>query len=287
MQAMQLDTIKLAMSDGLELHATHYSPADREAVGAICLLHGMGEHGGRYEELAGRLAGQGYAILAPDQRGHGCTPGKRGHAESVLRLAEDAAKSIEYTQALHKGLPVFLYGHSMGGNVALSCALRYRPSIAGLVLSSPWLRLGFEPPRHKVMLGQVLARLLPSLTLSTQLEAGALYRNDNQLMKDWEDKLLHNRISAALYFSLTEEGRRSISSMSELKVPLLHFHGTADTITSYAASHEAAGRVECECQFVPLEGGYHELHHDEEHERFTGILIEWLNRHVHSANRVG
>ncbi|PZD95662.1 alpha/beta hydrolase [Paenibacillus sambharensis] len=287
MQAIQLDTIKLAMSDGIELHATHYSPADREVAGAICLLHGMGEHGGRYEELAGRLAGQGYAILAPDQRGHGRTPGKRGHAESVLRLAEDAARTIEYTQAIYEGLPVFLYGHSMGGNVALSCALRYRPAITGLVLSSPWLKLGFDPPRHKVMLGQVLARLLPSLTLATQLEAGALYRNDNQIKKDWEDKLLHNRISAALYFSLTEEGRRSISYMADLKVPLLHLHGTADTVTSYAASREAAERVKGECQFVALEGGFHELHHDREKERFTSILIEWLNRLVQLTNRAG
>jgi alpha-beta hydrolase superfamily lysophospholipase len=199
---------------------------------------------------------------------------------SVLHLAEDAARMVEQASQRHPGLPVFLYGHSMGGNVALSCALRKRPAIAGLILSSPWLRLAFDPPPLKVAVGRAVGAVWPSLTMPTGLKGGALYRNEKMRDDDQRDHLLHTRISAALFFSLRDEGERSIRAAGELDVPLLLLHGTADSVTSYAASSELAGRLGDACTFLSVEGGYHELHNDHGSEQLLARVIAWIERNA-------
>lgn len=260
------------------IHA--FSQPEQGAKAVVCIVHGMGEHGGRYRHVADVLRGAGFATYAIDQQGHGRASGKRGHASSVLHLAEDAARMVEQASERHPGLPVFLYGHSMGGNVALSCALRKRPAIAGLILSSPWLRLAFDPPPIKVAIGRAIGAVWPTLTMQTGLKSGALYRNEKLQGDDQRDQLMHTRISAALFFSLRDEGERSIGEAAELYVPLLLFHGTADSVTSYAASSELAGRLGDACTFLPIEGGYHELHNDSGSEQLLEKVADWIQNHA-------
>ncbi len=253
-----------------------YPQPEQGAEAVVCIVHGMGEHGGRYRHVADVLRGAGIATYAIDQQGHGHASGKRGHAASVLHLAEDAARMVEQASERHPGLPLFLYGHSMGGNVALSCALRKRPAIAGLILSSPWLRLAFDPPPLKVAVGRAIGAVWPTLTMRTGLKNGALYRNEKLSGDDRRDQLLHTRISAALFFSLRDEGERSIRAAAELDVPLLLFHGTADSVTSHAASSELAGRLGDGCTFLSVDGGYHELHNDIGSEQLLARVIAWI-----------
>jgi len=256
---------------------------ERETEAVVCIVHGMGEHGGRYRHVAEAFRQEGIAAYAIDQRGHGNTSGKRGHASSVQQLANDAADLIKWAALQHPGLPVFLYGHSMGGNVALSCALRLQPPICGLILSSPWLRLAFDPPGYKVAVGRAIGTVWPSLTMQTGLKGGTLYRNEDLRDRDREDGLLHNRISAGLYFSLLAEGDRSLRTAGELSVPLLLLHGTADAVTSYAASKELASRLGEACTFVSREGGYHELHNDIGAQEVLAMTAAWIRR---TANRM-
>jgi len=256
---------------------------DREVEAVVCIVHGMGEHGGRYRPVAEALRQEGFSAYAIDQRGHGRTAGTRGHASSVQQLATDAAKLIEWAAERHPGRPVFLYGHSMGGNVALSCALRLRPPIAGLILSSPWLRLAFDPPGYKVAIGRAIGAVWPSLTMQTGLKGGTLYRNEELRHRDREDGLLHNRISAGLFFSLLAEGERSLRTAGELDMPLLLIHGTDDAVTSYGASKELADRLGDACTFLSREGGYHELHNDIGAQEVLAMIAAWIRR---TANRM-
>jgi alpha-beta hydrolase superfamily lysophospholipase len=260
------------------IHA--FPQPDQGAEAVVCIVHGMGEHGGRYGHVADVLREAGFAVYAIDQQGHGHASGKRGHAKSVLHLADDAARMVEQASQRHPGLPVFLYGHSMGGNVALSCALRLRPAIAGLILSSPWLRLAFDPPSYKVAVGRAIGAVWPSLTMPTGLKGGSLYRNEKLRLDDQKDRLLHNRISASLFFSLRDEGERSIRAAAGLDVPLLLLHGTADGVTSYAATRELASRLSGTCTFLSREGGYHELHNDEGAEEVLAEVASWIKLHA-------
>jgi len=273
------ETLVLPTEDGVRLHVRSWLPSG-VARGVVCIVHGMGEHGGRYAPVAEALVRAGLEVYAVDQRGHGLTPGKRGHAPSAERLALDVARFVGMAGARHPGLPVFLYGHSMGGNIALSCAIRCRPPVAGLILTSPWLRLAFDPPAMKLWIGRIASRVLPKLTMSTGL-GGSLYRNPAQHEADSRDPLLHNRISAAMFFSVRDEGERSLrEARRELRVPVLLMHGTEDTVTSFAASRELAETLRERCEFVPWEGGWHELHNDMDREEVLERIIGWIDGRI-------
>jgi len=273
------ETFALPTEDGIRLHVRSWMPSGG-ARGVVCIVHGMGEHGGRYADVASALVRAGLAVYAVDQRGHGLTPGKRGHAPSAERLALDAIRFVGMAGARHPGLPVFLYGHSMGGNVALSCAIRCRPPIAGLILTSPWLRLAFDPPKAKLVIGRIASRVWPKLTMKTGL-GNSLYRNPAQSEADSRDPLLHNRISAAMFFSIRDEGERSLrEARRELRVPVLLMHGTEDTVTSFAASRELAETLRGRCEFVAWEGGWHELHNDVDREEVLERIIGWIDDRI-------
>lgn len=278
------ETLTLPTEDGVHLHVSAWLPPDA-VRGVVCIVHGMGEHGGRYADVASEMVRAGLAVYAVDQRGHGLTPGVRGHAPSAERLALDAARFVGMAGARHPGLPLFLYGHSMGGNVALSCAIRCRPPIAGLILTSPWLRLAFDPPQGKLRIGRVAAAVWPRLTLSTGL-GRSLYRNNPlQSELDSRDPLLHNRISAAMFFSIRDEGERSLrEARRQLRVPVLLLHGTEDTVTSFAASRELAETLRGQCEFVAWEGGWHELHNDVDRKEVLDRIIGWINGRIQACS---
>ena len=277
------ETFTLPTEDGVRLYVRSWMPTG-DARGVVCIVHGMGEHGGRYAHVASTLVRAGLAVYAVDQRGHGLTPGKRGHAPSAERLALDAARFVGMAGARHPGLPLFLYGHSMGGNVALSCAIRCRPPIAGLILTSPWLRLAFDPPQLKLRIGRIASLIWPKLTMSTGL-GRSLYRNPAQSEADSRDPLLHNRISAAMFFSIRDEGERSLrEARRELRVPVLLMHGTEDTVTSFAASRELAETLRGRCEFVAWEGGWHELHNDVDREEVLERIIGWIDDRIRAWN---
>ncbi|XEC93927.1 lysophospholipase [Paenibacillus tarimensis] len=267
------EELELKACDGSSLFARHWRPS--EAKAAVCLIHGMGEHSGRYQHVARKLAGAGYAVLSYDQRGHGLSPGKRGDAPSLAEMAGDTAALIELAGDYHSGLPRFLYGHSMGGNVAFSCVLRLQPDIDGLILTSPWLRLAFDPPPVKVWVGKGLARLWPSLSLSTGLKDADLFHEADEKLEP--DPLGHNRISARFYFALQKEGEWLLANYDRLHTPLLLMHGTGDNITSFMASRQLASGLGERCTFIPWREGYHELHNDRDQEQVLEHIIGWLD----------
>ena len=274
------ETLILPTEDGVRLHVRAWMPSG-SARGVVCVVHGMGEHGGRYASVATELVRAGLAVYAVDQRGHGLTPGRRGHAPSAERLALDAARFIGMAGARHPGLPLFLYGHSMGGNVALSCAIRCRPPIAGLILTSPWLRLAFDPSSVKLRIGRIASSVWPKLTMSTGLGRSLYRSNPLQSELDSRDPLLHNRISAAMFFAMRSEGERSLrEARRQLRVPVLLLHGTEDLVTSFAASRELAETLRGLCEFVPWEGGWHELHNDVDREEVLKRIIDWIDGRI-------
>jgi hypothetical protein len=112
---------------------------ERDPRGIIVISHGLAEHGGRYTEVAARLVASGYAVYVLDHRGHGRSAGRRANVDRFAYLVSDLGTFAGRAQRQHPGAPVFLLGHSMGGAIALACALRYTGSLKGLVLSAPAL----------------------------------------------------------------------------------------------------------------------------------------------------
>jgi alpha-beta hydrolase superfamily lysophospholipase len=261
--------------DGLQLYAQAWAP-DGEPQAVVCLVHGIGEHSGRYAYVAGRLTAAGYAVLAYDQRGHGRSPGPRGHTPSFDHLLDDIGLLLDQAERLYPDLPCFLYGHSLGGGLVLNFAIRRQPQIAGVISTSPSLRQTKPSPALQLALGRILYRLAPSFTMASGLELAAISRDPEVVRVYQADPLVHNRVSAQLGIDLIDTGQWALDHAAEFPVSLLLIHGAADRITSPEASREFAARAPGDVSLHILEGAYHETHNEPEKDHMTQIVIDWL-----------
>jgi alpha-beta hydrolase superfamily lysophospholipase len=151
---MKHTEFKLKTFDGLSLFAQNWQPEDRTRA-VVCLVHGIGEYSGRYVHVADRLTQAGYAIFTFDLRGHGKSEGLRGHIPSYEAIMQDISFLLETANKKYPQLPVFLCGHSLGGNLVLNYVLRRQPHLKGVIATAPWLHLAFEPPASKIALGKM------------------------------------------------------------------------------------------------------------------------------------
>ncbi|WP_424767367.1 lysophospholipase [Paenibacillus sp. sgz302251] len=278
---MQRKEWEFSGTEDAVLFVREWRPLDREVRAVVCLLHGLGEHGDRYGHVAEHMTEAGFALIAFDQHGHGRSSGKRGHLLSLEAAASDAARIIEAAGQRHPGVPVFLYGHSMGGNVALNCALRFKPPIRGLILTSPWLRLAFKPNQGMDWIGRRLVKWMPMLQLQTGLKPEDLFRPGYAKaspIKD--DPFSHTNTTLRTYIEVGAGGEWALAHADRLQVPMLLLHGSTDRITSFEASRQLADRLGRQCEWRLWEGGYHELHNDVQGEQAILEIIDWLERQL-------
>jgi len=271
---MKLTDVSWTSTDGLPLVGRCWEP-ESEPRAVVCLVHGLGEHCGRYGHVAAALADAGYAVLACDQRGHGRSGGKRGVIPSYDALMADIDLLLGQAEQRIPGKPRFLYGHSLGGNEVINYALRRKPDLAGVVSTSPGLRTAFKPPAVQMTAGRLMNRLWPAFTLPNGLELAAISRDPAVVAAYQADPLVHDRLSARLGVSLLESGEWAIANAGQFPVPLLLVHGTADRLTSHKASQEFASQAP-NCTLKLWEGLYHETHNEPEKEEVIGFMIEWL-----------
>ena len=262
--------------DRLQLYAQGWQP-EIEHRGVVCLVHGLGEHSGRYAHLAAFLNQAGYALLAFDLRGHGKSAGQRGHAPSYEALLDDIAHLLEEAAQRYPNRPRFLYGHSLGGNQVINYALRRRPQLAGVIATGPLLRPAFEPPAWKMTLAKIMYSLWPTLALSNGLDRQGLSRDPKVVRAYNDDPLVHDRVSARLGMDMLEAGLWSLEHAAEFPLPLLLMHGSDDRLTSAQASREFAAQAGHRCTLKIWEGFYHEIHNEPEQGQVFEYLLEWLN----------
>lgn len=260
--------------DGLDLRYREWTPAGKPK-GVIILVHGLGEHGGRYGILSEYLVSDGYALTTCDLRGHGLSQGQHGHTESYEVLLKDVAQLILQSNEQFPGIRQFLYGHSMGGNIVLNYVLRYTPNLKGVIVTSPWLRLAFEPPKAKIKLAGFMNHIWPNFSQSSGLETSALTRSSQIVQAYKNDPIVHSKISVRLFKNMFEAGLWALDHASEFPLPLLLMHGSGDRITSFEASCQFASLAK-NCTFKLWEGFYHELHNEPEQEEVMRFISTWL-----------
>jgi acylglycerol lipase len=262
--------------DGLRLYAQGWQP-ETEPRAVVCLVHGLGEHSGRYPHLAAFLSQAGYALLAFDLRGHGKSEGQRGYAPSYEALLDDIAHLLEEATERYPDRPRFLYGHSLGGTLVITYALRRRPQLAGVIATGPFLRAAFEPPAWKLSLARIMYSLWPTLSLSNELDRQALSRDPQVVRAYNEDPLVHDRLTPRLTMDMFQSGLWSLEHAGEFPLPLLLMHGGADRVCSPQASREFAAQAGERCTLKIWDGFYHEIHNEPEQGQVFGYLLEWLN----------
>ncbi len=264
-------------TDQLKIYGQVWQPLPGNEVKAvIALVHGMGEHSGRYRRFAEFLTQKGIAIISFDQRGHGKSQGKKGHITHYNQLLDGIDELLERTRLQFKDKPVFLYGHSMGGNVVINYALKKPHKVKGLIVTGPLLRLAFEPPVIKVKLAYLMRNLYPAFTLGTNLNTEHLSHDKDVVKAYQKDRLVHDRISSSFFINTYEAGLYALQHANELKVPTLLMHGGDDKITSADASEEFAKKARVVCDFVRWDGMYHEIHNEPEKEAVLEQVSDWI-----------
>ena len=272
---MKYMEFKFKTDDGSILYAREWRP-ESEVRGVICLIHGLGDHSERYPYLAMALTQEGYTLLSYDQRGHGQSLGQRGDVPSYESLLDDIDSFGRESSRRFPNLPLFLYGHSLGGNLVLNYVLRRKSDFVGVIATSPWLRLAFEPSWLQVKLALVMNKLWPSFSQSNSLVPSALSHDIAVVEAYRVDPLVHNQISARLFMSAYQAGLWAIENAVLFDKPLLLMHGGDDHITSVAATAQFVKQAPQDCTLKIWPGLYHELHNELEKVEIMSYLINWL-----------
>jgi acylglycerol lipase len=253
----------------------YWQPENPKAV--IVLVHGMGEHSTRYTtSVVPKMTENNIAVVAFDHFGHGKTKGKRGHTPSYEAVLKSIDKAIEKASNLYPSLPVFLYGHSMGGNAVINYVLRKQNSLTGVIASSAFLRLAFQPPAWKLGLGKMMLKIAPSITLGNELDPNDVSRVEEEVKKYINDPLVHDKVSPNFSLPFIDAGEWAIENAEKLNLPMLLIHGTDDKIIDYKGSEAFAKKSQL-ADLKLYNGGYHELHNDICKEEVLRDVVNWVN----------
>ncbi|MFZ9004573.1 MAG: alpha/beta hydrolase [Robiginitalea sp.] len=274
MEAVSIERFS-GMWDGIHVHGYWHTPAG--PAGLVVLVHGFGEHSERYlDGVVPFFTSRGLCCFGFDLIGHGRSGGKRGDCTGYDQLLHFVGTACRLARERHPGLPLLLFGHSMGGNLVLNFALRRMGQPEGIVASSPYLRLAFRPPKWKWQLGKFLERVAPHVTVPAGLDPNGISRDPREVAAYQKDPLIHDRISPRYSFPVIEAGEWALENASDLKTPILILHGTDDPIIDPQGSR-IFHQKNPGSRLVEIEGGFHELHHDLERAAYFEALQGWLS----------
>jgi alpha-beta hydrolase superfamily lysophospholipase len=257
---------------------SHFPDVVRAHVGVV---HGYGDHSGRYRPVIRHLVGQGFAVHAFDYRGHGQSDGRRGYCDHFSQYVEDLAAFHERLLPQVGKAPFFLFGHSTGALIALAWMKAAHPRVSGLVLSSPFFRLGFEPPRLKVFMGRLVGRVIPWMRLASEFGPEDLSR-DEEAQRATEGDPLYNRIVTPRFFTEVLAAQERVrASAPSLKAPLLLLYGSEDTVAHPGTAKkffEEAGSLDKQCR--EYAGMKHELVNELGKEEVWSEISSWISAHL-------
>lgn len=269
--------------DRTNFFAQGWEPQDRSPKAFIALIHGLGDHTSRFAHVGKAMTEAGYAMAGFDLRGHGRSGGPRGHVSSLDAYMQDIRQFFQLMTQRYPRIPHFLYGHSLGGLLALTYAIQYGAGLRGVIVTGAGLRDSLQKQKAKLALVKMLAPILPEMTVQSGLVIASLSRDPEVVEAYRNDPLVHYNITLGF-------GRAGLSAIDfcfarakEFPVPLLMIHGKGDQITYASGSQEFANVVReagVEVTLKLWEDLYHEVHNEPEKAEVFRFMIEWLDRHI-------
>ena len=277
--------------DGENLALYNWQPEDSakqlgrsgvEARAVVLIVHGLGEHAGRYDHVANCLHTWGFEVRAYDQRGHGESGGKPGALPSNMALLDDLTEVVDDVRQQLPSLPLILLGHSMGGLVAgRFVSLCIRP-VDALVMSSPALDAGLGA--FQKLLLKVLPGILPNLCVSNGLDANFISHDPQVVKAYFADRLVHNKISPRLGQFIATAGHATLAATVNWQTPTLLMYAGADRLVNPAGSDEFTRLATTSKTIKPglvtakrFDGYYHELFNELDAEPVFELLEKWLD----------
>jgi len=254
----------------------------------ICIVHGIGEYGGRFDRVAEFFRSAGFAVVALDLRGHGNSIEKKGHCAPRKDVLEDVTALLEYARKNYPGKEIILYGHSMGGNIVLDYRSRgYENDLpSGYIISAPWIRLVRPIPNALYVLVKSMAKITPKFTISSSVSEKTL--GHPETVRPYNDNpMVHNRISALCAVNGFEVGLMLEDGSLEDNgnagnIPTLLMHGDADKICAVEGSRTIAERLKKQgdnLEYIEWPGLFHEIHNGNDVSKGEEVIkkmIEWI-----------
>jgi alpha-beta hydrolase superfamily lysophospholipase len=264
---------------GLELYYQRWRP-EGEPKATLAIVHGFGEHSGRYGNVVDWFVPKGYAVYAFDLRGHGRSPGPRGYINEWAEFRGDVKSFLELVREQEPGQVVSLLGHSMGGLIVLEYVLHHPEGLAGVIASGPLLaQAGVSP--LLMALSKVLSGVLPRLTLNTKLDATAISRDPAVVEAYVNDPLVHSLGTPRLSTELTQATEWTQAHAAEMEIPCLIVHGSADRLCPPEGSrvfYENTTLADKKRQVY--EDYYHEVFNEVGKERVLADVEAWVEQHL-------
>jgi acylglycerol lipase len=268
-------TLRAPVDDGTELFVRNWRPVG-EPWAFVLLVHGLAEHSGRYEHVGARLAAAGLDVTAYDQRGFGASGGRRAFVARWSTVHDDLEEQLASVRARADGRPVAIYGHSLGGLIALGHVLTDRPKPDLLVLSAPAIEAAI--PAWKRTLARLLSRVAPNAEIKNALDGADLSRDPAIAEAYLADPLNCHTTTTRFAAAAIGEQSRVKSQLGGLSVPTLVLHGISDRIVPVATSESLESTPGVTRRTYP--DHRHELHNEPDGPAIIDDVIAWLRATV-------
>ncbi len=267
--------------DGLDIFAEAWEPTVILPKAVVCLVHGLGEHTSRYAHVAEAFGKEGFVLFGADLRGHGRSGGARGHISSIEDFMQDIDVLLEQARARYPGLPLFLYGHSIGGIQVLHYGLLRKPNVKGVIATSSGFHTAIEKQSVKVMMAKVLGSLMPTVSMASGLDPKTISRDEKVVQAYINDPLVHDKMTLGFGKVMLGVNAWTLAHAGEFSLPLLLLHGKADVLAFPSSSTEFAAPLKEKCTIVLWDDAYHELHNEPEKEDVFKTMTLWMDARLH------
>ncbi|MGE0076902.1 MAG: lysophospholipase [Bacteroidales bacterium] len=261
-----------------KLFAWHLLPVSQPKA-VVLLVHGHGEHSWRYLHWAKRFAYCGYIFASWDHFGHGLSDGQRGHIRYYEQLLLEIDLAVTKIKAMFPNLPIVLYGHSMGGNIALNYAIRRSSPVKLLIVTSPWIELAKPVSKCIDVLSRIMNKVLPFYPIKSPIKPEEISHVDEVVEKYAMDPLIHGWITPRLLTSIVDAGKYALKNASRIKIPTLLMHGGADTITSVSATNRIASYIPSST-YVEWPNLFHEIHNESQQNEVFNQIKDWIDKYL-------
>ena len=273
---------KFEGNNSVNFYIRGWDPTSNRPKALLTLVHGLGEHTGRYLHVGKSMTDAGYALVGFDLRGHGKSGGARGHFPSLNAVMRDIRQFSKFLVQRYPDIPHFLYGHSLGGLLSLAYALQYPTGLNGVIVTGAALRSSLQEQKNKIAMVNLLGSFLPNITVPSGLDATMISRDADVVKKYINDPLVHDKASLGFGKAALKANDPGFSHAKEFTPPLLIMNGTDDKLNYPSGSEDFAKLAEPDHDVTLKlwDGLYHEIHNEPEKAAVFKLMTEWIEKHL-------
>jgi len=251
------------------------------AKGLVLITHGIAEHSGRYQHVAQSLVEGGYTVIGFDLRGHGQSSGKRNYINSFQDYLNDLDLVLARAKEKYSTLPLFIFGHSMGGGIVSLFMIERQSEVKGILLSGPSVKVSDDISPLLQKISGLISAILPKLPVVT-LDSSDISK-DPAVVKAYDDDPLNYRggVLARTGSELLKATKKITAQASIISAPILIMHGSADKLADVSGSEMLYERVSSQDKTLKIyDGLYHEILNEPEQDQVKLEILAWLDAHI-------